>query len=101
MTARSAEFRTTFSSKRSTARTADRYARTTFLPDDETWFDIFEAASEQTVGEVCLRADWRSTDCPGGSSRLYAGVRRCRSSWSRTPSKRAAAAVRVWTPSLA
>jgi hypothetical protein len=33
-----------------------RYVRTTFLPDDETCFHVFEAASEEAVGEVCRRA---------------------------------------------
>ena len=33
-----------------------RYVRTTFLPDDETCFHIFEAASEEAVGEACRRA---------------------------------------------
>jgi hypothetical protein len=33
-----------------------RHVRTTFLPDDETCFHFFEAASPQAVGEVCRRA---------------------------------------------
>jgi len=33
-----------------------RYVRTTFLPDDETCFHVFEAASEEAVREVCGRA---------------------------------------------
>ena len=33
-----------------------RYVRTTFLPEDETCFHVFEAASEDAVGEVCRRA---------------------------------------------
>jgi hypothetical protein len=33
-----------------------RYVRTTFLPDDETCFHVFEAASEEAVGEACRRA---------------------------------------------
>lgn len=33
-----------------------RYVRMTFLPDDETCFHIFEAASEETVEEACRRA---------------------------------------------
>ena len=33
-----------------------RYVRTTFLPDDETCFHIFEAVSEKAVGEACRRA---------------------------------------------
>jgi hypothetical protein len=36
--------------------TAIRYLRTTFLPSDETCFHLFEAASEETVDEVCRRA---------------------------------------------
>ena len=36
-----------------------RYVRTTFLPDDETCFHIFEAASEEAVGEACQRAGIR------------------------------------------
>ena len=32
------------------------YVRTTFLPNDETCFHIFEAASVAAVGEVCRRA---------------------------------------------
>ncbi len=33
-----------------------RYVRTTFLPDDETCFHLFEASSAEAVEEVCLRA---------------------------------------------
>ena len=33
-----------------------RHVRTTFLPDDEMCFHIFEAASEEAVGEACRRA---------------------------------------------
>jgi hypothetical protein len=33
-----------------------RYVRTTFLPGDETCFHVFEAASEEAVGEVCRRS---------------------------------------------
>jgi hypothetical protein len=33
-----------------------RYVRMTFLPDDETCFHIFEAASEEAVVEACRRA---------------------------------------------
>ena len=33
-----------------------RYVRTTYLPDDETCFHIFEAASEEAVSEACRRA---------------------------------------------
>ena len=33
-----------------------RYVRTTFLPDDETCFHLFEAASAELVEEVSLRA---------------------------------------------
>ena len=36
--------------------TSIRYVRMTFLPDDETCFHIFEAASEEAVGEACRRA---------------------------------------------
>ena len=36
--------------------TAVRYLRTTFLPDDETCFHVFESADEEAVGEVCRRA---------------------------------------------
>jgi hypothetical protein len=32
------------------------YARTSFLPGDETFFHIFEAGSEEAVGEVCRQA---------------------------------------------
>jgi hypothetical protein len=38
------------------AGVAVRYVRTTFLPDDETCFHVFEATSEEAVGEVCRRA---------------------------------------------
>jgi hypothetical protein len=40
--------------------TTVRYVRTTFLPNDETCFHVFEAASEEAVGEVCRRAGLRS-----------------------------------------
>jgi Nickel responsive protein SCO4226-like len=33
-----------------------RYVRTTFVPDDETCFHVFEAASAEAVDEVCQRA---------------------------------------------
>jgi hypothetical protein len=33
-----------------------RYLRTTLLPEDETCFHLFEAASEDAVAEVCRRA---------------------------------------------
>ena len=33
-----------------------RYVRSTFLPNDETCFYVFEAASEEAVREVCRRA---------------------------------------------
>ncbi len=33
-----------------------RHVRTTFLPDDETCFYFFEAASPQAVDELCRRA---------------------------------------------
>jgi hypothetical protein len=33
-----------------------RYVRTTLLPDDETCFHIFEATTEEAVGETCRRA---------------------------------------------
>ena len=36
--------------------TAVRYVRTTFVPDDETCFHVFEAASRDSVEEVCSRA---------------------------------------------
>jgi hypothetical protein len=32
------------------------YVRMTFVPVDETCFHLFEAAAEETVGEVCRRA---------------------------------------------
>jgi hypothetical protein len=32
------------------------YLRTTFVPDDETCFHVFEAANKKAVGEVCRRA---------------------------------------------
>jgi hypothetical protein len=41
--------------------------RTTFLPDDETCFHVFEAASEEAVGEVCRRAGI-------GSGRIFPAV---------------------------
>jgi hypothetical protein len=44
-----------------------RYVRTTFLPDDETCFHVFEAASAEAVGEVCRRAGI-------GSGRIVAAV---------------------------
>jgi uncharacterized protein DUF4242 len=33
-----------------------RYVRTTFLPDDETCFHVFDAASEKAIVEACRRA---------------------------------------------
>lgn len=33
-----------------------RYIRTTFLPDDETCFHLFEATAEEAVEEVSRRA---------------------------------------------
>jgi hypothetical protein len=33
-----------------------RYVRTTFLPEDETCFHLFEAPSAEAVGEVSRRA---------------------------------------------
>ena len=33
-----------------------RYVRLTLLPDDETCFHVFEAASADAVAEVCRRA---------------------------------------------
>ncbi len=33
-----------------------RYVRMTYLPNDETCFHIFEAASEEAVSEACRRA---------------------------------------------
>jgi len=33
-----------------------RYVRTTFLPDDETCFHLFEAASAYAVEDACRRA---------------------------------------------
>ena len=33
-----------------------RYVRTTYLPDDETCFHVFEAVSEEAVAEVFRRA---------------------------------------------
>src|SRR5918999_1583025 len=38
-----------------------RYVRTTFLPDDETCFHVFDAASEEAVGEA-----WRRAGIAGG-----------------------------------
>jgi Protein of unknown function (DUF4242) len=35
---------------------AVRYLRTTFLPEDETCFHVFDASSAQDVGEVSRRA---------------------------------------------
>jgi hypothetical protein len=59
---RAAEARTTADRARTIAETLSRggtpvrYIRTTFLPDDETCFHVFEAASPDAVGEVCRRA---------------------------------------------
>jgi hypothetical protein len=33
-----------------------RYVRTTFLPEDETCFHVFEAPSAEAVGEISRRA---------------------------------------------
>ena len=35
---------------------AVRHVRTTFLPEDETCFHVFEAGSEEIVREVCRHA---------------------------------------------
>jgi len=44
-----------------------RYVRMTFLPDDETCFHIFDAASAEPVGEACR--------CAGiGSGRIVHAV---------------------------
>jgi hypothetical protein len=54
--------RTTAQRARSIAETLSRggtpvrYIRTTFLPGDETCFHLFEAMSEEAVGEVCRQA---------------------------------------------
>ena len=37
-----------------------RYVRTTYVPDDETCFHVFEAASEEIVREACRRAAFGS-----------------------------------------
>jgi len=56
------EIRTTARRARAIAKTLSRggtpvrYVRTTFLPEDETCFHVFEAASEDAVGEVCRLA---------------------------------------------
>ena len=44
-----------------------RYVRMTFVPDDETCFHFFEAASEEAVSEVCRRAGI-------GSARIVSAV---------------------------
>jgi hypothetical protein len=36
---------------------AIRYVRTMFVPDDETCFLVFEAASEEIVREACRHAE--------------------------------------------
>jgi hypothetical protein len=33
-----------------------RYVRTTFVPNDETCFHVFESADKEAVREVCRRA---------------------------------------------
>jgi hypothetical protein len=38
---------------------AVRHVRTTYLPDDETCFHVFEAASKEIVREVCWQAGLR------------------------------------------
>ena len=40
--------------------TAVRYVRSTFVPDDETCFHVFEAGSEEIVREVCRQAGFGS-----------------------------------------
>ena len=49
-----------------------RYVRMTFLPDDETCFHIFEASSQEAVGEACRRAGI-------GSGRIVPAVEASRS----------------------
>jgi hypothetical protein len=59
---RAADARTTADRARTIAErlsrggTPVRYVRTTFLPGDETCFHLFEAGSEEAVGEVCRQA---------------------------------------------
>ena len=48
-----------------------RYVRTTFLPDDETCFHVFEAVSGEVVAEVFRRAGHRLR-----AHRLGGGVKR-------------------------
>jgi hypothetical protein len=46
----------TIAERLSRGGTSIRYVRTTFLPGDETCFHVFEAVSEEAVGEVCRQA---------------------------------------------
>jgi hypothetical protein len=52
--------------------TAVRYVRTTFLPEDETCFHVFEARSEAAVAEACRRAAL-------GNGRIVAAIEASRS----------------------
>ena len=54
--ARAAGRRARAAAEQLSGRARVRYVRTTFLPDDETCFHVFEAASEEAVGETCRRA---------------------------------------------
>jgi len=59
----------------SSAGAGIRYVRTTFLPDDETCFHVFEAASVDLVEEAVTRADL-------GRARVVAAVEVSATTWS-------------------
>lgn len=59
---RATEIRDAEARAREAARAAERvrFVRTTFLPDDEVCFFVFEAESARTVGAVTKRAGIRA-----------------------------------------
>lgn len=61
--------------------TSVRYVRTTFLPDDETCFHLFEPVSADAVEEVSRRAEL-------GRARVSSASRHCRRGERRNEDRR-------------